>query len=265
MTTLATPTLPLEFPDSDGERMSDNTLQFKAIVTLHGNLELLFRDRPDVFVAGDHLIYVDPSNPAARIAPDVYVVFGRHKGHRGSYRLWDEAGIFPQVVFEVWSPGNTESEMSGKRAFCERHGAQEFYIFYPVSPSRFEGWVRQDERLVRVREMDGHVSPLLGIRFAVEDGEAWLYHPDGQRFLSYVERGEQEEVERQRAESAEERAERERERAESERERAERERERAESAEERAERERERAESERERAAKLAARLRELGLDPEAL
>ncbi len=252
--------------------MSDNTLQFRAIVTIHGNLELLFRDRPDVFVAGDHLIYVDPNNPADRMAPDVYVAFGRHKGHRGSYRLWDEAGIFPQVVFEVLSPSNTRAEMANKRLFYERHGAEEFYILDPVTPARFEGWVRQGDRLVQVSEMDGYVSPLLKVRFAVEDGEAWLYHPDGQRFLSYVERGEQEEVERQRAESAEERAESAEERAESaeeraerERQRAERERQRAERERERAERERERAESERQRAAKLAARLRELGLDPEAL
>lgn len=48
-------------------------------------------------------------------------------------------------------------------------------------------------------------------------------------------------------------------------ERAEQERERAEQAEQRAEQERERAEQERERAARLAARLRELGIDPDTL
>ncbi len=61
-----------------------------------------------------------------------------------------------------------------------------------------------------------------------------------------------------------ERAEQERERAEQERERAEQERERAEQERERAEQERERAEQERERAERLAARLRALGIDPDA-
>src|ERR1700722_16670314 len=90
------------YPESDGEPMAENTLQFEWIVTLQGNLDLLFRDVPDVFVAGDHLIYPLDRNREVRQAPDVYVAFGRPKGHRGSYAVSEEEGIFPQVIFEVW-------------------------------------------------------------------------------------------------------------------------------------------------------------------
>ena len=45
----------LVYPDSDGERVSDNTLQFRWIVTLQGELDALFRADPYVFVAGDLL------------------------------------------------------------------------------------------------------------------------------------------------------------------------------------------------------------------
>ncbi len=207
--------------------MSDNTLQFEVIVTIHGNLEFL-RNRPDVFVAGDHLIYVDPTNPSDRLAPDVYVAFGRPKGHRGSYKLWDEAGIFPQVIFEVWSASNTQEEMAAKRLYYERHGAQEFHLIDPSAPASFEVWTRQGDRLVEVPRMNGHVSPLLGVRFEEVEGRAVMYHPDGQRFLSSLERAEQEQRERGRAEA-----------------------------------ERQRAGAAEQRAARLEARLRELGLDPD--
>jgi hypothetical protein len=40
------------YPDSDGQLMADNTQQFRWIVTIKENLELLFRDRPDGLVAG---------------------------------------------------------------------------------------------------------------------------------------------------------------------------------------------------------------------
>lgn len=50
------PPAAVQYPDSDGKRMADNTLQFEWIVTLQGNLDLLFRSNPNVFVAGDHLI-----------------------------------------------------------------------------------------------------------------------------------------------------------------------------------------------------------------
>jgi hypothetical protein len=59
----------VHYPDSDGQPMADNTLQFEWIVTLQGNLDLMFRDVPDVFVAGDHLIYPvegEPDNSSAR-------------------------------------------------------------------------------------------------------------------------------------------------------------------------------------------------------
>jgi hypothetical protein len=43
------------YPQSDGEPMADSTTQFRWIVTLQGGLAALFRDRDDVFVAGDLL------------------------------------------------------------------------------------------------------------------------------------------------------------------------------------------------------------------
>jgi Uma2 family endonuclease len=78
------------YPDRDGRPMSDNTLQYRWIVTIEGNLELLFADRPDVFVAGDLLWYAVEGQPRVRTAPDALVAFGRPKGYRGSYRQWEE-------------------------------------------------------------------------------------------------------------------------------------------------------------------------------
>jgi Uma2 family endonuclease len=45
------------YPDCDGQPMSDNTLQFSWIVKIKENLEILFADNPQVFVAGDLLWY----------------------------------------------------------------------------------------------------------------------------------------------------------------------------------------------------------------
>src|SRR6266545_225356 len=100
------------YPDSDGQPMSDNTLQFQWIVTIQGGLDALFADRPDVFVAGDLLWYPVEGEPSIRAAPDALVAFDRPKGYRGSYRQWEEGNVPPQVVFEVLSPGNRVPEMT---------------------------------------------------------------------------------------------------------------------------------------------------------
>ncbi|MFM8294463.1 MAG: Uma2 family endonuclease, partial [Microcystaceae cyanobacterium] len=89
---LSPPTLdpPIIYPDSDGQPMAENTLQFEWIVIVKENLELLFGDRPDVFVAGDLLWYPVEGNNKIRRAPDAMVALGRPKGYRGSYKQWEE-------------------------------------------------------------------------------------------------------------------------------------------------------------------------------
>ncbi len=189
----------LEFPDSDGQPMAENTRQWEAIATLKQNIEA-FTPRT-AFVAGDNLIYVDPLDPTERQAPDVYVAFGRPRGHRGSYKLWDEDGVFPQVVFEVLGPSNTPAEMARKRAFYFGHGAEEYYEFDPEAGT-WVGYVVDPGTGVPepVPNMDGHESPRLGMRFGFRPTELLVYRPDGAPFLSFQELTDRAEADRRQTE-----------------------------------------------------------------
>ena len=182
----------IEYPDDDGEPMSDNTLQFKWIVVIKEGLEALFRHNPQVFVAGNLLWYAVEGQPAIRTAPDALVAFGRPKGRRGSYKQWEEDNVPPQVVFEVLSPGNRPGEMMRKFEFYQKHGVLEYYIYDPDSGS-IEGWLRAGNQLEKVNQMAGFVSPKLGIRFDPGDGpdNLRIINPDGSRFLTYSELVEQ--------------------------------------------------------------------------
>ncbi len=180
------------YPDSDGKPMSDNTLQFRWITTIEYNLEWLFANDPDVFVAGDLLWYPIEGNNKLCQAPDVMVVLGRPKGDRGSYQQWKEHNITPQVVFEILSPGNTLTEMNKKLVFYEQYGVEEYYIYDPHK-NDLSGWNRGENRLEVIEKMDNWMSPRLGIRFELAAPELRLYYPNGQPFTTYNE-------ERQRAE-----------------------------------------------------------------
>ncbi|HSQ58563.1 MAG TPA: Uma2 family endonuclease [Gemmata sp.] len=220
-TILPVPPYGLVFPDSDGQPMAENTRQYEAIVTLKGNIEAFAP--ANAFVAGDHLIYVDEGDPTARQAPDVYVAFGRPRGHRGSYKVWEEGNVFPQVIFEVLGPSNTAAEMRAKRKFYFHHGAEEYYEFDPEAGMWLGFVLNADTGLPeQIKEMDGHVSPLLGMRFAFRPMELLVYRPDGSRFLSFQELNDRVEAEVERAEEERHRAEREKTRAEAERQRADR-------------------------------------------
>ncbi len=223
------------YPDSDGQPMADNTKQFRWIVLIKENLELLFADDPHVFVAGDLLWYPVEGHPEIRIAPDAMVVFGRPKGDRGSYRQWEEDNIVPQVVFEILSPGNRVKEMTRKLQFYERYGVEEYYIYDP-DDNELEGLERLEGSLQLIEEINHWVSPRLGIQFVLTSETLEIYRPDERKFLSSLEL----EQERQQASEL------------------------AEQATQRAEQESQRAEQANQRAERLAAQLRALGIDPEA-
>ena len=237
--------------------MADNTEQFRWIVIIKENLELLFTSDPNVFVAGDLLWYPVEGNSSLNRAPDVMVAFGRPKGKRGSYLQWLEDNIAPQVVFEILSPNNTLTEMGKKFQFYDRYGVEEYYLYDPAKAD-LSGWLRSESKLQIIEPIEGWISPRLGIHFDLSGEELQIYGPDGGKFLTYVELDGLRQQERQEKELAQQRAETERQRAETERQRAETERQRAEQAETELQQEQQRRQA-------MEARLREMGIDPNQL
>ncbi|BAY63847.1 hypothetical protein NIES22_39370 [Calothrix brevissima NIES-22] len=216
------------YPDNDGQPVANNTIQFRWIVEIQQNLDWLFADDPNVFIAGDLFWYPVEGRNTIAVAPDVMVVLGRPKGDRLSYLQWKESGIAPQVVFEILSPSNTAVEMDKKLLFFDRYGVEEYYIYDPDSHN-LQGWLRGEDGLDTIPQMADWVSPRLKIKFTLPPEGLQLYRPDGERFLTYQEISQRFEQERQRAEL-----------------------------------EHERAEQERQRADRLAEQLRALGIEPEA-
>jgi Uma2 family endonuclease len=264
-TTIQRPAQPaIEYPDDDGEPMSDNTLQHKWMVVIEGGLEILFGKDPDVFVAGNLLWYPVEREPTVRAAPDAMVAFGRPKGRRGSYKQWEEGNVAPQVVFEVLSPGNLPDELARKFEFYEKYGVQEYYIYDP-DDGTLEGWIRAGDHLEEVAEMAGFVSPRLAIRFEPGEGpdNLMIVGPDGEPFVTQREMFDQRDSERRQKVAERQRANAERQRADAADQRADDERRQKEAELQRADAERQRADAAQERAERLAARLRELGIEPD--
>jgi Uma2 family endonuclease len=175
------------YPESDGQPIADNTEQFRWIVVIKENLELLFADDPMVFVAGDLLWYPVQGNNTLCQAPDAMVAFGRPKGRRGSYLQWQEANIAPQVVFEILSPSNRLKDLAKKFQFYDRYGVEEYYLYDPDHLD-LSGWLRSDTgQLAVVEDMANWVSPRLGIRFDLSGEELQIYRPDGRKFLTFIE------------------------------------------------------------------------------
>ncbi|MFM9960234.1 MAG: Uma2 family endonuclease [Planctomycetaceae bacterium] len=273
MTTLTIPELleRIEYPDSDGLPMSDNTLQWFWMVLIKEGLERLFLNDPNVFVAGNLLWYPVEGDNRLRIGPDVMVAFGRPKGYRGSYQQWREGNQPPQVVFEVVSPCNTLADILEKGDFYETYGVEEYYIFDPIRGT-LRGYQRQESAWVAIPEMQNWISPRLQVRFQLVGCELVLIGPDGRQFVSLAETDQQRQEAEDRATRETIRAERAVAYADQEQARADHEQARADQAlalavqeQARADQEQARADQEQARADRLAQRLRALGIDPDQL
>jgi Uma2 family endonuclease len=241
----------VEYPESDGEPMADNTKQLVWIVVLYSNLAALFRHQPDVFVGGNQFWYPVEGENELKLAPDVYVVFGRPKGHRPSWKQWEEDNVPMTVVLEVLSPRNRGLEMINKQTFYEDHGVAEYYLYDPEE-NCLQVYLRQGEMLRRVYKVDGFTSPRLGIRFDLSGPEMVVFLPSGRRFLTF------EEVDEERlrleAEQAEEHRQRlvAEERADQAQQRADQAQQRADQAQQRADQAQQRADQAQQRSARLA-------------
>jgi Uma2 family endonuclease len=222
------------YPDSDGKPMAENTEQYDYLTMIKAGLAAKFKD-DEVFVAGDLLWYPVQGRPDINVAPDVMVAFGRPAGKRRSYKQWEEDNIAPQVVFEILSPGNTASELQKKRKFYHRYGVEEYYEYDPDNGT-LECWQRGGDFFKYIPIESEWTSSRLGIQLKLEEnGALSVYHPDGRKF-------ELNEASILRANAAEERAE---------------------AADARADAADARADAADARTARMAAKLRELGIEPE--
>ena len=109
-------------------------------------------------------------------APDVIVVFGIPKGYRGSYQQWNEDNIAPQIALEIGSPGNRLTPIIERFRFYERYGVEEYYLYHPHT-LKLTGGLRVESQLEAIKQMDGWVSPRLGVWFQLSEIKLEMFRP----------------------------------------------------------------------------------------
>jgi Uma2 family endonuclease len=110
--------------------MAEADVHRDEMADLIDTLKDRYRDEPDAYVAGNLLVYYEEGNPAARFAPDVFVVLGVPKRKRRVYKLWEEK-LSPSFVLEVTSRGTRLEDKGTKKELCAELGVAEYFLFDP--------------------------------------------------------------------------------------------------------------------------------------
>jgi len=235
--------LTLDLPDSDGEPM-ENEREYFQIALLYEALEQYWHDRQDFYMGGNMFVYysaeqaheilaeeADPVRPRRAFrGPDLFVVLNVDGGfRRQKWVVWDEAGRYPDVIFEFLSPSTRRADQTTKKTLYEQtFRTREYYWYDPFDPREFQGWQLHADNGYQAMTPDprGWIwSPVLHLWIGRWEGTyrrdqtTWLrfYDPEGRLVLTSQETAEaalqQVEAAEQRAAIAEQQAEAERARA----------------------------------------------------
>ncbi|NEP43915.1 MAG: Uma2 family endonuclease [Okeania sp. SIO2G4] len=240
-----------ELPYQDGKPV-DSEVQDLIAHLLKSILAYIWANRNDWFFGIDMRWYYSPDEKA--IAPDGFLCLGvervKHENLRLSYVTWEENGIIPSFALEVVSktPGGEYKQKKRKYA---QYGVLYYVIYAPLRERKpkLTLYRLNGEGKYELQEDNPMWMPEIGLGIGTEVGtfqgvtREWLYWYDeqGNRYLTSDEARQEAEFELQQERQGRLEAEVQRQQADLERQQAE------------------------QRAENLAARLRELGIDPDQL
>ena len=259
------PMPPTDLIFDDGEPMESNRHRI-AMNTLIRSLQQAWSDRNDFFCGGNMFIYYSSTQARNRDfrGPDFFAVLDVDgTTSRQGWVVWDEDGRYPDVIVELLSESTAEADFGIKKDIYERRfRTPNYFVFDPFEPNSLQGWQLDTTRNYQPLVPNEHGWLWCHLGFWLGTWEGTIERETAVWVRFYDEAGNlvllPQEAERQRAEVAQQQAEAERQRAEAAQQQVEAERQRAEVAQQQ-------AEAERQRALALAARLPEMGEDPDTL
>lgn len=178
----------IHYPESDGKPMAESDLHREVMTDLIHALKARYAGEPNVYVAGNLLLYYVEGDPRKSVSPDVLVTWGIRKGRRKTYLLWRE-GRAPGFVIEVTSDSTRTEDVGKKKDLYLQLGVEEYILFDPLGDylhPRLQGY-----RLILGRyqpiplEVDGSLlSRTTGLRLRIEGENLRLIdEATGERFL----------------------------------------------------------------------------------
>ncbi len=143
------------YPESDGLPMAESDATRDYLIYGVEALDRYFQKDPKVYVSGNLFIYYEQGNPKAVVAPDVFVVLGVEKKKRFSYKTWEEQDKMPDFILEITSKSTAIQDRGIKKGLYAYLGVKEYFQYDPTAD-----YLRPC--LQGFRLMEGNYLPILG-------------------------------------------------------------------------------------------------------
>jgi Uma2 family endonuclease len=194
-------------------------------------LKWFWQDRQDFYASGNLTVYYSPQQLKSEDfrGPDFFVVLGAEQHPRKSWVVWEEGGKYPNVIVELLSDSTAATDRGLKKQIYQDIFRTPDYFWFDPHSLEFAGFHLVDGTYhpLTANEQGWLWSQQLGLYLGIHEAQLRFFTPEGELVPSPEESAT---AQRQRAEAAQERA-----------------------------------EAAQQRNQKLAAKLAELGIDPDEL
>ncbi|MEM6840157.1 MAG: Uma2 family endonuclease [Cyanobacteria bacterium P01_C01_bin.120] len=229
------------FPPSDlysDEPPLETDLHRDQIDLLIRILKQVWADRQDFYASGNLTIYDSPEQQKSKDfrGPDFFVVLGTERKPRKSWVVWEEGGRYPNVIVELLSESTAKTDRGLKKQIYQDIFRTPNYFWFDPDSLEFEGFQLMNSTYepLPTNEQGWRWSEQLELYLGVHNQQLRFFTPTGDLVLSPEEQAAAERL-------------------------------RADTEQQRADAEQQRADAEQQRKEALAAKLRELGIDPDQL
>jgi Uma2 family endonuclease len=130
--------LELQMPDArkllSDEPEMESSLHYMQLLLLVTSLEWAWRERDDFFIGANLTIYFSRQQLKHRDfrGPDFFLVKNTTKEPRNSWVVWEEDGRYPDLIIELLSDSTAKVDRTTKRAlYAERFHTPEYFYFSP--------------------------------------------------------------------------------------------------------------------------------------
>jgi Uma2 family endonuclease len=224
----------IEYPSGDLESQEpplESELHLRQLLLLIQTLEYLWKDRQDFYAFGNLTIYYSPNQKKSEYfrGPDFFVVLDTERKPRKSWVVWEEGGKYPHVIVELLSNSTAQVDRTTKKQIYQDIFRTLEYFWFDPNSLEFEGFelVKGQYQTIQPNDKGWFWSEQLQLFLGVYEQKLRFFSLEGVLVPTPEESAQ---IEKQQREATEQQL-----------------------------------EMEQQRNQKLAARLRELGVDPDTL
>lgn len=167
--------------DSDEPPLETET-HLRQILLFLSCLDWLWRDRTDYYAAGNLTIYYSPYQRKSEDfrGPDFFVVLGTQKKLRRSWVVWEEEGKYPNVIVEVLSRKTANTDRTTKKEiYQDTFRTPDYFIFDPEKLELVGYHLVDGKYEVLEPNLDGYLwSKQLGLYLGVRGNFVRFFTPE---------------------------------------------------------------------------------------